>query len=74
MEPGADLDFAPRVTAAVVAAYLRRTGPPDVLLLGSRCGPGDSGAVPFLVADALGLPCLTEVTEVRDGLATAVSA
>ena len=63
--PAHVLDFAPRVTAAVIAAYLRRIGPPDVLLLGSRCGPGESGAVPFLVADELGLPCLTEVTEVQ---------
>ena len=65
VDPGAGLDFAPRVTAAVIAAYLRRIGPPDVLLLGSRCGPGESGTVPFLVADELGLPCLTEVTEVQ---------
>jgi electron transfer flavoprotein alpha/beta subunit len=64
VEPGAGLDFAPRVTAAVIAAYLRRIGTPDVLLLGSRCGPGESGTVPFLVADELGLPWLTEVTEV----------
>ena len=65
VEPGADLDFAPRVTASVIAAYLRRIGTPDVLLLGSRCGPGESGAVPFLAADELGLPCVTEVTEVQ---------
>ena len=65
VDPGAGLDFAPRVTAAVIAAYLRRIGPPDVLLLGSRCGPGESGTVPFLVAAELDLPCLTEVTELR---------
>ena len=65
VDPGAGLDFAPRVTAAVIAAYLRRIGPPDLLLLGSRCGPGESGTVPFLVADELGLQCLTEVTEVQ---------
>ena len=45
-----------------------------MLLLGSRCGPGESGTVPFLVADELGLPCLTEVTEVRGGAAEAASA
>ena len=31
----------------------------DVLLLGARSGPGDSGVVPFLAAEALGRPCLT---------------
>jgi electron transfer flavoprotein beta subunit len=65
VDPGAGLDFAPRVTATLIAAYLRHVGPPDVLLLGSRCGPGESGVVPFLVADELGLPCLTEVTDIQ---------
>ena len=33
-------------------------------MLGCRSGPGDSGTVPFRVAEALGWPCLTQVTEV----------
>jgi electron transfer flavoprotein beta subunit len=65
VEAGADLDFAPRATAAVIAAHLRQAGLPDALLLGNRCGPGESGTVPFLLAEALGLPCLTEVTDVE---------
>ncbi len=64
VEPGADLDFAPAATAALVAACAERLGG-DVLLLGSRSGPGDSGVVPFLAAEALGRPCLTRVTEVE---------
>jgi electron transfer flavoprotein alpha/beta subunit len=69
VDAGADLDFAPRVTAAVIAAHLRTAGLPDALLLGSRCGPGESGTVPFLLADELGLPCLTEVTDVETAAA-----
>jgi electron transfer flavoprotein alpha/beta subunit len=38
---------------------------PDLVMLGCRSGPGDSGAVPFLVAEALGWPCLTQVLEVE---------
>jgi electron transfer flavoprotein alpha/beta subunit len=70
---GADgaLDFAPAVTAGLVAAGARYLGG-DVLLLGARCGPGESGLVPFLAAETLGAPCLTEVTAVEpardDGL------
>ena len=64
VEPGADLDFAPATTAALVTACAQRLGG-DVLLLGSRSGPGDSGVVPFLAAEALGRPCLTQVTEVE---------
>ncbi len=64
VEPGADLDFAPATTAALVAAATRRLGG-EVLLLGSHCGPGDTGQVPFLVAEALGRPRLAWVTEVE---------
>ncbi len=64
VEAGADLDFAPAATAALVAACAERLGG-DVLLLGTRSGPGDSGVVPFLVAEALGRPCLSQVTELR---------
>jgi electron transfer flavoprotein beta subunit len=62
VDPGADLDFAPSATATLVAACAERLGG-DVLLLGSSSGPGDSGVVPFLAAEALGRPCLTQVTE-----------
>ena len=64
VDPGADLDFAPSATAALAAACAERLGG-DVLLLGSSSGPGDSGVVPFLVAETLGRPCLTQVTELQ---------
>jgi electron transfer flavoprotein alpha/beta subunit len=48
-----------------LAAYARRVDHSDLLLLGSRSDPGDSGVVPFLVAEALGWPCLTQVTEIE---------
>ena len=65
VEPKAALDFAPAVVAALVAGYVRQLDRCDLLLLGCRSGPGDSGAVPFLVAEALGWPCLTQVIEVE---------
>jgi electron transfer flavoprotein alpha/beta subunit len=58
------LDFAPAATVALVAACAQRLGG-DVLLLGARCGPGESGVVPFLAAEALGRPCLSEVTAIE---------
>jgi len=65
VEPEAALDFAPAVTAALIASYVRRVDHSDLLLLGSQSGPGDSGTVPFLAAETLGWPCLTEVIEVE---------
>lgn len=64
VDAGADLDFAPAATAELVAAATRRLGG-EVLLLGSRCGPGDTGLVPFLAAEALGRPSLPGVTTVE---------
>ena len=65
-EAGADedLDFEPAATAALVAACAQRLGG-DVLLLGERGGPGGSGTVPFLAAEALRWPCLAGLTEVE---------
>jgi electron transfer flavoprotein alpha/beta subunit len=72
IEPGAALDYAPAATAALLAGYAQRVDRSDLLLLGSRCGPGDSGTVPFLVAEELGWPCVTQVAEIEptggDGL------
>ena len=58
------LDFAPAATARLVAACATRLGG-DVLLLGAQSGPGDSGLVPFLAAEGLGRPCLTQVTDIE---------
>jgi electron transfer flavoprotein alpha/beta subunit len=65
VEPEAALDFAPAVTAALIAGYVRQVAHSDLVLLGCRSGPGDSGTVPFLLAEALAWPCLTQVIEVE---------
>lgn len=59
------LDFAPAVIASIIAEYVRRVDRSDLVMLGCRSGPGDSGTVPFLVAEKLGWPCLTQVIEVE---------
>jgi electron transfer flavoprotein alpha/beta subunit len=64
IETEAALDFVPGATAALLAAYARRPPGCDLLLLGCRGGPGDSGTVPFLVAEELGWPCASQVTEI----------
>jgi len=61
----AALDFAPAATAAVIAAYAALIDRSDLLMLGARSGPADDGTVPFRVAEQLGWPCLTQVTEVE---------
>ena len=61
----AGFELAPAAVAAIIAAHVGRTDRSDLLLLGCRSGPGDSGTVPFRVAEALDWPCLTQVTEVE---------
>jgi electron transfer flavoprotein beta subunit len=61
----AALDFAPAATAAMIAAYAGRIDRSDLLLLGARSGPGGDATLPFRVAEQLGWPCLTQVTEVE---------
>jgi electron transfer flavoprotein beta subunit len=61
----AALDFVPAVTASIIAGHAVRAADRDLVLLGCRSDPGDSGTVPFLVAETLGWPCLTQVIEVE---------
>jgi electron transfer flavoprotein alpha/beta subunit len=65
VEPAAALDFAPAATAALIAGYVREVDRSDLLLLGCRSGPGDSGTVPFRIAEGLRWPCLTQVVEME---------
>jgi len=65
IDTSAALDFAPATVAALIAAYARRVDRSDVVLLGGRSGPGDGGTVPFRVAEELGWPCLSQVTELE---------
>jgi len=61
----AALDFAPAATAALIAAYMRREDHRGLLMLGCQSGPGDGGTIPFRVAESLGWPCVTRVTEIE---------
>ena len=63
VEPEAALDFAPAVTAELIARYVQQIDHSDLLLVGCRSGPGDGGTMPFRVAENLGWPCLTQVVD-----------
>ncbi|MFP6563814.1 MAG: electron transfer flavoprotein subunit beta/FixA family protein [Myxococcota bacterium] len=43
-------------TAALLAAFVRQKGTPDLVLCGRQASDDDQGVVPALVAEALGLP------------------
>jgi electron transfer flavoprotein beta subunit len=56
------LEFRPRYTAALLGGCLRAGGF-DLILAGRQTGYADTGTVPLLLAEALGVPVVTGVEE-----------
>jgi electron transfer flavoprotein beta subunit len=56
-------EFRPRTVAAVLGNYLS-SFPCDLILAGRQTGYADTGTVPLLLAEALGIPVITEVGEI----------
>jgi electron transfer flavoprotein beta subunit len=56
-------EFQPRHTAAVLEHYLSSAGS-DLILAGRQVGYADTGTVPFLLAEALGMPVVTGIEEI----------
>lgn len=48
--------------AALLAEYCRKRGPFDLILTGTQSGVSGFSQLPLLLAEALQLPCITEVT------------
>lgn len=65
IEPSGDIDFDPYRTANIICQYIRQISMPDIILTGTQAPPGDSGMVPHLIAETMGLPCMTSVTNVN---------
>ena len=59
-EARTELDFRPERTAGYLAAYFRQN-PAELILCGRQTGPGDSGMVPYLLAQELEAPCVPGV-------------
>ena len=51
-------------TAAVLAAGAKQLGGFDLILCGRRAMDGETGQVPGMLAEALGLPCVTNVDRI----------
>jgi electron transfer flavoprotein beta subunit len=63
-------------TATLLAAWIRSTGPVDLVLCGRQASDDDQGVVPALVGERLGLPIVTiarAVALVADGAAVRVT-
>ena len=75
VETFADLRFQPEITAAVISKYVKEMVPQDMIFMGKQSGEGDNGKTPFLVAEMLGWPCISEIIRVEpvDGHSVSVT-
>ncbi|WP_371361018.1 hypothetical protein [Sporomusa malonica] len=62
---GLDLRFNASAVAAVIHQYMKNKSNHQVLLCGSQSNEGDNGKTPLLVAERLGVPCITAVINVK---------
>ncbi|RGU95640.1 electron transfer flavoprotein subunit beta/FixA family protein [Clostridium sp. AF15-17LB] len=61
-EEDQDIRFCPEIIAELVAGYITGTSPQDVVVMGMQSSEGCNMKTPLLLAEALGWPCITEVT------------
>jgi len=64
VEASDDLRFHPEIVAAVISKYVTEMDPQDMIFMGRQSGEGDNGKTPFLVAEMLGWPCISEIIRV----------
>ncbi len=60
--PEDDLLFQPLSVAAILAAFIRDLGLPDLIVMGMQSSGGDNAKTAPLLAEELGWPCITGVT------------
>lgn len=61
VETSRDLRFSPAAVAAMIAAYVR-DNQQEVIITGSQSSVGGNAQTPLLLAEHLGIPCITQVT------------
>jgi len=57
-----DLQFNPSAKAAIIAAYLEKFGPFDLIIMGMQSSDEDNAKTPYLTAEKTGWPCISGVT------------
>lgn len=65
VESEEDLRFRPQWTAGVIAAYVKKFSEIDGIVMGSVSSDGNNAITPLLTAEALGWPCITQVTKME---------
>ncbi len=62
IESDRELRFAPHFVAQVIVNYVKTVCMQDIILLGEQSPEGNNMKTPFLIAEMLGWPCVTQVS------------
>ncbi|MTI54867.1 MAG: electron transfer flavoprotein subunit beta/FixA family protein [Geosporobacter ferrireducens] len=61
----ADIRFNVPFITEIIARYLENNEKQQIIVLGSQSGEGDNGRTPFLLAERLGIPCVSGVVNIE---------
>ena len=65
VEEEGEIPFCPERIAETIGNYVKEIEDQDVIVLGSQSSEGNNGKTPFLLAEYLGWPCISQVTEIE---------
>jgi electron transfer flavoprotein alpha/beta subunit len=65
IEAEEELAFCPEKVAAWIADYVQEQAPQDVIFTGVQSADGSNAKTPYLLAEKLGWPCVSQVTAVE---------
>ncbi len=60
-----DIRFNAPFVSRIIASYVENIEKQHIILLGCQSGEGDNGKTPLLLAERLGIPCISGVTHIE---------
>lgn len=65
VEAEEEINFCPELIAELIANYVKNTAEQDVVITGTQSAEGSNMKTPYLLAEKLGWPCVSQVTGVE---------
>jgi len=60
-----DVSFCPERVAGAIYDYVSATGSFDIIITGQQASVGENAQTPYIVAERLGLPCISNVSAIE---------
>ena len=65
IEAEEEINFCPEQIAQAVAGYVKKYEPQDIIVMGQQSSDGSNMKTPYLLAEMLGWPCISQVTNME---------